>query len=200
MDLHLSDSGSISSSEDDGETSEDEGDTHEQAQSGSVAIVTSIAEVEFRHEVNQSLERAFTEGHSVDNAAVELKTLRMASNVPLRWVREAVVRAIVERIRIVDSGVVAQRKETATVIGRWGGLIDKIGGVNAVETITVLQVMCFPYVTCSLTETPPSRLVVRHLSDCLCSAKFLMHCIRTTWLRRMTFESGTLCYLPRASV
>ncbi len=91
----------------------------------------AIAENEFRAEVTQSLERAFAEGHSIDNAAVELKTLRMASNVPLSRVREAVVAAIVERVRIVESGGAAQRAEIINVIQRWGGLIDRIGGVDA---------------------------------------------------------------------
>lgn len=98
-----------------------------------------MAESEFRTEVTQSLDRAFAEGHSVDNAAVELKTLRMASNVPLSRVREAVVAAIVDQIKIVEAGV-PQRQEIASIITRWGPLIDKIGGVDAVETITSLQV------------------------------------------------------------
>uniref|UniRef100_A0A0W0F8S1 Translation initiation factor eIF2B subunit epsilon n=1 Tax=Moniliophthora roreri TaxID=221103 RepID=A0A0W0F8S1_MONRR len=97
------------------------------------------AESEFRYEVTLSLERAFSEGHSVDNAAVELKTLRMASNVPIARVRDSVVAAIVERINIVEGGGLPQRKEIAAVIGRWGPLIEKIGGFDAVETITVLQ-------------------------------------------------------------
>lgn len=98
------------------------------------------AEKEFRTEVKQSLDRAFAEGHSVDNAAVELKTLRMASNVSLTRVREAVISAIVERISIVNTGAAQQRKEISSVIGRWGALIDKIGGVDAVETVCLLQV------------------------------------------------------------
>ncbi|TFK76541.1 nucleotide-diphospho-sugar transferase [Pluteus cervinus] len=101
----------------------------------------AIAESEFKAEVTQSLERAFAEDHSVDNAAVELKTLRMASNVPFSRVREAVVAAIVDRIKIVD-GAVPQRKEIATVITRWGPLIDQIGGIDAVETISCLQLHC----------------------------------------------------------
>jgi len=102
----------------------------------------SVAESEFQNEVVQSLERAFAEGHSIDNAAVELKTLRMASNVPLSRVRAAVVGAIVEQIKIVDGGAVPQRNEIARVVDRWGGLINKIGGVDAVETVTVLQTHC----------------------------------------------------------
>ena len=111
------------------------------APSNLVAQADSAALSEFRHEVTQSLDRAFAEGHSVDNAAVELKTLRMASNVPLRMVREAVVAAIVSRIKIVEGGGLPQRQEIAAVVSRWGGLIDKIGGVDAVETIEILQVM-----------------------------------------------------------
>lgn len=104
-----------------------------------------MAESEFQTEVKQSLDRAFAEGHSIDNAAVELKTLRMASNVPLTRVREAVVGAIVEKIQIVDGGPVAQRKEISAVISRWGGLIDKIGGIDPIETVSTLQVRLVSY-------------------------------------------------------
>ena len=104
------------------------------------SVGLAMGSSEFEAEVKQSLERAFAEGHSVDNAAVELKTLRMASNVPLTQVRRAVVAAIVERIEIIPEGGLAQRKEIAGVVGRWGELIDRIGGVDPVETVTVLQV------------------------------------------------------------
>jgi len=100
-----------------------------------------MGESEFQREVAQSLERAFAEGHSVDNAAVELKTLRMASNVSLSRVREAVVSAIVEHIQIVD-GALPQRKEISRVIARWGALINQIGGIDAEETVSALQMHC----------------------------------------------------------
>ncbi|KAF8078040.1 nucleotide-diphospho-sugar transferase [Lyophyllum atratum] len=148
-DLDDSDDGSESSSSE--SESEDEGDTDIDPDALTVPLDTSfplnlpagspMAESEFQIEVKQSLERAFAEGHSVENAAVELKTLRMASNVPLTRVREAVVAEIVEKIRIVE-GAVPQRKEIASVIGRWGGLIDKIGGMDPVETVSVLQSHC----------------------------------------------------------
>lgn len=129
-------------------SSEDE-DIHSDAESVSGASEISIAPVnlglmadaEFRTEVAQSLERAFAEGHSVDNAAVELKTLRMASNVPLIRVKEAVVAGIVEKIPMIEGDVASQRKEISRVIGRWGELINRIGGVDPVETISILQVI-----------------------------------------------------------
>lgn len=157
-DLDLSDAGSVTSDEDSGSSSEDEEITdfgalasslgnpaHNTPTGGLAASADARLESEFKHEVELSLERAFAEGHSVDNAAVELKTLRMASNVPLIRVREAVVGAIVERIVIVDGGAAAQRKEITSIVGRWGGLIDQIGGVDAVETVSVLQVCGIAY-------------------------------------------------------
>lgn len=113
----------------------------------------SAQDKEFQNEARLTLERAFAEGHTVDNAAVELKTLRMSTNVPLRSVREAVVGMLVDRIPVVLGDPAAQRSEIATVIGRWGGLIDKIGGVDAVETCEVLQVRAMRFV--------PSRAGVR---------------------------------------
>ncbi|KAJ7219182.1 nucleotide-diphospho-sugar transferase, partial [Mycena pura] len=152
-DVDLSDDGSQTSS---GDESESESSGYESGSdfraSGSDAGAplstptlmpagSLMQESDFRSEVKQSLERAFAEGHSVDNAAVELKTLRMASNVGIGRVREAVVAAIVEAIPIVvEAG--AQKREIARVVGRWGGLINKIGGVDAVQTVEALQMHC----------------------------------------------------------
>jgi len=137
-------------------------------------------EAEFRTEVEQSLERAFAEGHSVDNAAVELKTLRMASNVPLKRVREAVVAAIVEKIPVVEGDMATQKREIAGVVRRWGELIDRIGGVDAVETIIVLQVG-FSFFKCFLQheiEDMCVRLTVRHRAVCRSSVKFSLRYIK----------------------
>ena len=106
-----------------------------------LASLEHDAEAEFQHEVRQSLDRAFAENHTVENASVELKTLRMASNVSLTKVRESVIAGIVEQIPLVESGDSGeQRKEIGSVIKRWGPLIDKIGGIDAVETVSLLQV------------------------------------------------------------
>jgi translation initiation factor eIF-2B subunit epsilon len=155
-DLVLSDPGSITSSESESESDSDDDDEHFYGSnpassttslplstpSNLVAQADSAVISEFQQEVKQSLDRAFAEGHSVDNAAVELKTLRMASNVSLRLVREAVIAAIVSRIKIMAGGGIPQRQEIASMIARWGGLIDKIGGVDPVETVEILQEYC----------------------------------------------------------
>ena len=155
-DVELSDSDSLAS-ESRSESSESDSE-YERQERGSLTAPsdTSLplkideAETEFRSEVTQSLERAFSEGHSIDNAAVELKTLRMASNVSLSRVREAVISAIVERIPIVDGGGAPQRQEISKMINRWGELINKIGGVDPVETVVLLQVFFKISIMCHL--------------------------------------------------
>ncbi|KAI6028776.1 nucleotide-diphospho-sugar transferase [Pisolithus orientalis] len=149
-DLYLSDAGSeTSESDSDDDDHFDDSDPSSSVTSLPLADTSNLVQqadeaafIEFQHEVELSLDRAFAEGHSVDNASVELKTLRMAHNVPLRRVREAVVAAIVNQIKIVEGGGPAQRQEIAAVVSRWGALIDKIGGVDATETIEVLQECC----------------------------------------------------------
>lgn len=152
-DLYASDAESISTS---GASSPSESDVEDNvdeslSSASSAASVSTPAtsskgiskeELEFKLEVTQSLERAFEEGHSVDNAAVELKTLRMASNVPLTRVREAVIGALVDQIRVASpgEGPAKQKAEVENVVERWGELINKIGGVDGVETISILQV------------------------------------------------------------
>ncbi|KAI5829200.1 nucleotide-diphospho-sugar transferase [Schizophyllum commune Tattone D] len=143
-DLDVSDEGSESADDSDSSSSDDEStfSVPMNASQTSLPVVEKAAEHEFQKEVRQSLERAFAENHSVDNAAVELKTLRMASNVPLLRVRESVVAAIVERIPIVAGDPAGQRRAIHQMIGRWGDLINQIGGMDPVETILVLQRHC----------------------------------------------------------
>jgi translation initiation factor eIF-2B subunit epsilon len=157
-DLELSDEGSVtgSSSDSDSDDNSDVGAlglslgssttslSHQDLAVEGKSAVADLADAqalrEFSAEVEASLARSFSEDHAVDDAAVELKTLRMASNVPLRRVREAVVAKIVNTIPLVADDLAKQRKAIAQVIERWGDLIDQIGGADAVETVQVLQV------------------------------------------------------------
>ena len=174
-DLHVSEAESISTS---GASSPSESDVEDNideslSSASSAASISTPAtsgkgidkeELEFKVEVTQSLERAFEEGHSVDNAAVELKTLRMASNVPLMRVREAVIAALVDRIRVVspEEGPAKQKAEVEKVVERWGELINKIGGVDGVETISILQVPL-------LTDGPSNDADVKPFVESLCN-------------------------------
>jgi hypothetical protein len=151
-----------------------------------------MADAEFRTEVTQSLARAFAEGHSVDNAAVELKTLRMASNVPLARVKEAVVAAVVERIPLVEGDVAAQRREIGQVVGRWGDLINRIGGVDPVETVVMLQVRL---VFSNYLFPPPLRVL--HRTGASASLPCVIFC--HMW-RDLTHGSTTTSSLTRRIV
>ena len=66
----------------------------------------------------------------------------MASNVPLRRVREAVVAGIVDNIELVENAA-EQRMTIKRCVDRWGELINRIGGADGVETVTILQVRSF---------------------------------------------------------
>jgi translation initiation factor eIF-2B subunit epsilon len=149
-DLVPSDPGSITSDEEGSEeTDDDESVSLNASVTSSITSAPSVPNAttaassaddhEFRTEVRLSLDRAFSEGHSLENASVELKTLRMASNVPLRRVREAVVAGIVERIPLIE-GPVPQRAEIKNWVDRWGDLINLIGGIDGAETVSILQV------------------------------------------------------------
>ena len=153
-DLVPSDRGSVTSEDESSDETDDKDDDDDDDVSQSASVSSSVTsappalnaaavsageEEEFQTEVRLSLDRAFSEGHSLENASVELKTLRMASNVPLRRVREAVVAGIVERIPVVE-GAALQRAEIKKWVDRWGDLINLIGGVDGVETVSILQV------------------------------------------------------------
>lgn len=203
-DLDLSDSGSVTEDESDSED-EDDGSMNGLSRTSSMTSISlpdhsastihnlqaSAADSEFRSEVKQSLDRAFDEGHSVDNASVELKTLRMASNVPLRRVREAVVEAIVERIPIIEGDAAKQRVEITKMVARWGPLIDRIGGVDPVETVEVLAV-------CSIllsARSPTANITIfrttaHSRSACLCSVRSSSLSIRPTSSMKTTSEPG----------
>ncbi|KAF8682647.1 Nucleotide-diphospho-sugar transferase [Rhizoctonia solani] len=93
---------------------------------------------DFQSECTQSLKRAFDEQHTIDNAAIELKTLRMASNVPLPQVRQAVIEFIIQKLS--DEG--AGRPEVKRTFERWGGLLKQIGGYDEAETLLQFQRVC----------------------------------------------------------
>lgn len=106
------------------EGSESEDDDEPAAIIGLSSLTPVSAQSDFLSECTQSLERSFEEGHTVDNAAIELKTLRMASNVTLGRVREVVIPFILKRCQGLSAEALAE------MIERWGGLITSLTGEN----------------------------------------------------------------------
>lgn len=108
----------------------------------SVSGVAGIGAVgstgDFLGEAIHSLDRAFDEGVTVENALLELKTLRMASNVPQARLRSEVVVYLCKR-----GGTSAA--EATKVVNRWGGLLAGLIGEDEdamVDTLTALQRYC----------------------------------------------------------
>jgi len=54
----------------------------------------------FSREVEQTLDRAFNENHSVEIAALELNTLRMATNTSFHDLRTVVIPSILDLVKI----------------------------------------------------------------------------------------------------
>lgn len=95
---------------------------------------------EFRQEASASVSRAFDEGHTIENASIELKTLRMSTNVPLSEVRKIVVEQVLSRCDATDS------RKTASWLDRWSGLVSAVttgsGEQEGKEVIDVMQSYC----------------------------------------------------------
>ena len=89
---------------------------------------------EFYTEAEESLSRAFLENHSVDNAAIELKTLRMATNVTFHEVREAIISALM-------NVYITTPANAAKLFKKWGGLLHKFeeDAEAEVDSVMIMQ-------------------------------------------------------------
>ncbi|SNX87525.1 related to Translation initiation factor eIF-2B epsilon subunit [Melanopsichium pennsylvanicum] len=123
--------GSISSDDDAlGESMMLDGETNVEKQ----AAVRRLDE--FRVEATASLERAFEENHTVDDAAIELKTLRMASNVPLKEVRKTVIGFIFTKCEP------DRPKEMLKLLDKWCPLISVVAVDDQIEALATAQNFC----------------------------------------------------------
>lgn len=136
---------------------------------------------EFRDEAQASLERAFEEGHTIDNAAIELKTLRMASNVPLSEVRKIVIAFV---LRKCDP---EKPREMVAVLDRWGGLIQTVAQDDQIEALGVVQAFC-------ATDAKYTKLFVpllkKFYNDDVVSDESIVNWWRHPISRRTTEEAG----------
>lgn len=131
------------------EDSEADDDDEPAAIIGLSSLTPISAQSDFLSECIQSLERSFEEGHTVDNAAIELKTLRMASNVTLGRVREVVIPFILKRCQGLSAEALSE------LIERWGGLISSLTGENEDAMIDCLFSVQ-KYVMDSIAATTPT--------------------------------------------
>lgn len=111
-------------------TLDDEADTQLEKEAVSARLA------EFENEARASLLRALEENHSIENASLELKTLRMASNVSLRDVQKVVVETLLDRCKPTDP------KSVQALVIRWGKLIAQVSQDDEMQAVVVMQSYC----------------------------------------------------------
>lgn len=118
------------------------GETHYEAAAASERLA------EFHEEASASLSRAFAEGHTIENASIELKTLRMASNVPQGEVRRVVVESLLSTC-VEESNGGKDARKMASWLDRWSPLLASLmssagdeGEEQGRDVIDVMQTFC----------------------------------------------------------
>lgn len=154
---YLSDTSSVSELSDSSSSDTDEGESLASEASGGdsenriagISALDTSAESEdfaFLQECLASLERSFGEDHTVENTAIELKTLRMASNVTLKRVIGVVVPFLCNRahVKIEESNRQVDEKAD-NMVERWGNLITSLTSGQQdgmVDALLALQHHC----------------------------------------------------------
>lgn len=139
----FSSASSLSTIDDDGSDEEDADEAEELVEGVEGLTLENAGKVgaaaDFAHECIQSLERAFEEGHTSENASIELKTLRMASNVQLSHVRKVVIDFCLSK---VDTGSQATYKAVEEVFGRWAPLVIEMTKEDQTQSVLLAQEYC----------------------------------------------------------
>ncbi|KAK7208301.1 translation initiation factor eIF-2B subunit epsilon [Myxozyma melibiosi] len=94
--------------------------------SNNTAASEESDEESFMREAQASVERAMTEDHDIDIAALELGTLRMAKNAPFHEVRAATITALISRVsNLINSNTMKARQAVEHVLNRWAKLFRR---------------------------------------------------------------------------
>ncbi|KAK9462873.1 nucleotide-diphospho-sugar transferase [Lipomyces oligophaga] len=111
--------------------------------SSTTAISEDSDDESFLREAQSSVERAISENHDIDIAALELGTLRMAKNAQFHEVRAATIAALMDRITQLSVGGAA-RQAVETVLNRWAKLFKRqvFDLYDQVDLIQLVQREC----------------------------------------------------------
>ncbi|KAG0345565.1 hypothetical protein BG005_001242 [Podila minutissima] len=112
---------------------------------------------ELDREVSATLERAFKDGHSVDIAALELNTLRMASFSNFHEMRKRIIPGVLRNIDVTAKP--GSGKTTKEILARWGPLIGRMihDEDDQVDGLYILQRSCASPVVATAVFTPALR-------------------------------------------
>ncbi|KAK0557354.1 translation initiation factor eIF-2B epsilon subunit, GEF [Tilletia horrida] len=129
---------------------------------GGVADATVRRLLDFRSEACASLSRALAENHTLENASIELKTLRMASNVTLLELRATVLAFLMGKATRAMRGQSGQAAAAAfgKVWSRWGGLVRAVASEvpDQVQVVTLLQTYCATHPAATKLFVPTLKL------------------------------------------
>lgn len=105
---------------------------------GAFEAQDAVKSAEFQREIAQTLERAFSENHTVDTAALEITGLRMSHNGSYDQVREVLIPALLDHVDLTKDAV----KNLQAVLKKWCPLIRKVthGFDDQVHVLYVFQV------------------------------------------------------------
>ncbi|KAF9174836.1 hypothetical protein BGX21_009133 [Mortierella sp. AD011] len=97
---------------------------------------------ELDREIAQTLDRAFKEKHDVDIAALELNTLRMASNSNFHEMRKRIIPGVLKHIDLAAAP--GSGKTVKEILARWGPLIGRMihDEADQVDGLFILQRAC----------------------------------------------------------
>ncbi|KAF9216927.1 hypothetical protein BGZ59_007318 [Podila verticillata] len=112
---------------------------------------------ELDREVSATLERAFKDGHSVDIAALELNTLRMASFSNFHEMRKRIIPGVLRNIDVTAKP--GSGKTAKEILARWGPLIGRMihDEDDQVDGLYTLQRACASPVVATAVFTPALR-------------------------------------------
>ncbi|KAJ3299908.1 hypothetical protein HK104_006059 [Borealophlyctis nickersoniae] len=115
---------------------DDDDDESAQESDDEIGGAESGDEGDWKREALQTLDRAISENHDIDIAALELNTLKMAMNITFHDLRSVVVPALVNMIDLSNA-----QGSTASVLKRWGKLIQKFthGEEDQLDVLEILQ-------------------------------------------------------------
>ncbi|KNC98198.1 translation initiation factor eIF2B catalytic subunit epsilon [Spizellomyces punctatus DAOM BR117] len=96
-------------------------------------------ENDWKREAEATLERAFNEGHSIDIAALELNTLKMAMNISFHDLRKISIPSI---LKLIDLSKIPQSLDQ--VLKRWGKLLLKFSHneEDQIDCLRILEDFC----------------------------------------------------------
>ena len=92
---------------------------------------------DWKREVQQTLARAISENHSIDIAALELNTLKMAMNITFQNLREVVLPSLLRQVDVAKGP-----QSVNAVFKQWAKLVSRFthGEEDQANVLSILQV------------------------------------------------------------